>query len=126
MPQISLRISKNIDISKIDFRPIFITIHEEMAKQINVDINTCQSGVIQENFSFIGRGEENRTKVYLEILWLESEARQGLKNELAKNLMIILKDKLVPLVNMQDLICVPRIRIGSLGTLDQDYFIATS
>ncbi len=126
MPQISLKISKNIDTAHINFTDLFIDIHNELGKIPGLNINTCHSGIIQEIYSYIGLGDEKATKVYLEILWLETDQRSLLKKELAKNLMTILEKNLVPLVQAQNLVCIPRIRIGNLGVLDQDYHIAGS
>lgn len=123
MPQISLKISNNIDISQIDFRSIIMAIHDELGKVPNMDVRTCNSGVVQEAYSYIGLGDDRVTKVYLEILWLENNERTALKKALAKTIMTILENKLVPQIEKQGLTCVPRVRIGSLGSLDQEYHI---
>jgi hypothetical protein len=94
-----------------------------MTTVTNMDVRTCNSGVIQEAYSFIGLGEENLTKAYLEILWLENPERIAMKTQLAQNLMAALEKELVPLVELQGMICVPRVRIANLGENDEDYFI---
>jgi hypothetical protein len=48
MPQISLKISKNIDIARINFQDVFIAIHDELAKVPDMNVKTCNSGVLQE------------------------------------------------------------------------------
>lgn len=90
----------------------------------NLDITTCHSGVIQEVYSYIGLGDENATKVYLEVLWLESTERLVLKKELAQRLMSTLENTLVLQIEKQNLVCIPRVRIGNLDELEQDYYIS--
>ncbi|CEG56123.1 hypothetical protein [Legionella fallonii] len=124
MPQISLRISKNIDIVQLDFNELFAAIHDVLREAPNVDVSTCQSGVIHEDFSYIGLGEDKRTKVYLELYWVETEQRVAIKKQLALQLMKILEDYIVPEVEQQKLICIPRVRIANFGVLDQDYYIS--
>ncbi len=70
MPQISLRISKNIDMTQLDFSALFSAIHEVLRDAPNVDVSTCQSGVIQEDFSYFGLGEDKKAKMYLELFWV--------------------------------------------------------
>ncbi len=123
MPQISLKLSNNIDISRINFKDLFAKIHQALGEMPNLDIKTCNSGVIQEIYSYIGLGDESATKVYLEVLWLESDERIAVKKELAQQLMNILDTILVPQIEQQSLVCIPRVRIGNLGTLDVDYHI---
>ena len=124
MPQISLKISHNIDISRINFKDTFALIHDELGKVPHLDNKTCHSGVVQEVYSYIGLGDDKATKVYLEILWLEDSERLALKKELAQNLMNILENTLVPQIEHQGLMCIPRVRIGNLGTLHKDYHIS--
>lgn len=124
MPQIALKISKNIDITSINFQAAFVAIHEELSKVPNLDIKTCNSGVVQEVYSYIGLGDERITKVYLEVLWLENNQRVELKKSLAEKLMSILETLLVPQIEKQNLVCVPRVRIGNLGVINQDYLIS--
>lgn len=124
MPQISLKISNNIDMSCINFKDVFSAIHQELGKMPNLDIKTCHSGVIQEGYSYIGLGDDKATRVYLEVLWLESRERLTVKKELAQNLMNILENTLVPQIERQNLFCIPRVRIANLGTSDQDYYIS--
>ena len=124
MPQISLKLSKNIDIKHIALADVFASIHQELGKVPNMNVNTCNSGMIQEDYSYIGLGDEKVTKVYLEVLWLEDAQRSILKKELAQRLMSILEHKLVPQIEKQGLVCVPRVRIGDLGAIDHDYHIS--
>jgi 5-carboxymethyl-2-hydroxymuconate isomerase len=121
MPQISLKVSNNIDISRINFKDTFAAIHHVLGTMPNLDITTCHSGVIQEAYSYIGLGDDSATKVYLEILWLESSERLELKRELAERLMGILENTLSSQIEKQNLRCIPRVRIANLGTLGQDY-----
>lgn len=123
MPQISLKISNNINVDFINFKDVFSAIHQELGKMPNLDINTCHSGVIQEIYSYIGLGDNSATKVYLEVLWLESRERLAVKKELAQRLMSILENRLVPQIEQQKLFCIPRVRIGNLGTFGEDYHI---
>jgi 5-carboxymethyl-2-hydroxymuconate isomerase len=125
MPQLSLKISKNIDITRIDFQKLFVEIHEALRDVPNMDITTCHSGVIQEDFSYIGLGDVRLTKMYLEVYWLEDEKRLAMKKKLAQKLMKLLEDIIVPQIEEQKLICIPRVRIANLGKLEQEYFIST-
>lgn len=124
MPQITLQLSKNIDISRIDFKPIFIALHTELGRTPNTDVSTLNSGVVQEQFSYIGLGDELVTKVYLEVLWLESSERAKIKKDLGEKLVVILDRLLVPLIVQQGLICVPRVRVADLGVLGLEYHIS--
>ena len=124
MPQISLRISKNIDMAQLDFSELFAAIHEVLRDAPYVDVSTCQSGVIQEDFSYFGLGDEKKTKMYLELYWVETEQRIAIKKHLALQLMKILESYIVPQVEKQQLTCIPRVRIANLGTPDQDYHIS--
>lgn len=124
MPQISLRISKNIDMAQLDFSELFAAIHEALRDAPNLDVSTCQSGVIQEDFSYFGLGEDKKTKMYLELYWVETEQRVAMKKQLALQLMKILENYIVPQVEKQQLICIPRVRIANLGAQDQDYHIS--
>lgn len=124
MPQISLKISDNIDIRRINFKDTFASIHHELGKVPNLDNKTCHSGVIQEVYSYIGLGDEKATKVYLEVRWLEDSERAALKKELAQSMMRILELTLVPQIKEQNLDCIPRVRIGNLGVLHKDYHIS--
>jgi hypothetical protein len=90
----------------------------------SIDITTCHSGVIQEDYSYIGLGDERATKVYLELYWLESDERIAMKPALAMRFMEILNRLLTPQVEMQNLICIPRVRISNLGKLNEGYFIS--
>lgn len=126
MPQLSLKISKNIDINQVDFRTLFAAIHEALRIVPNMDITTCHSGVIQEDFSYIGLGDDRITKMYLEVYWLENTERLAMEKQLAQKLLKILEDLIVPQIEKQNLICIPRVRIANLGTLGQEYHISNS
>jgi hypothetical protein len=126
MPQISLKISNNIDIHQINFEETFVAIHDELGKIQNLDVKTCHSGVIQEVYSHIGLGDKHATKIYLEVLWLESAERAVLKQKLVRNLMSILEKTLAPQIIKQGLVCIPRVRIGNLGIINLDYHISGS
>lgn len=123
MPQITLKLSKNIDISKIDFKSLFTEIHEELGNIPKLDNRTCFSGIIHEDYSFIGLGDDFMTKVYLEVMWLETPERILLKPALASRLMSILLTHLDEPIRQQSLICQPRVRIANLGIVDQEYHI---
>jgi hypothetical protein len=123
MPQISLIISHNIDIKPINFRAIFAEIHDVLGKVPTLDNRTCFSGVIQESYSYIGLGNEQATKVFLEVQWLESAERKTMKPALAAELMSILSAHLTPALQNQGLICQPRVKISNLGAIDHEYFI---
>jgi len=124
MPQISLRISNNIDLNQVNLKETFAAIHIELSKMPNLDIKTCHSGIIKEDYSYIGSDDKHATKVYLEVLWIESAERAMLKKELAKNLMAILENILAPQIIKQGLGCIPRVRIGNLGIINLDYHIS--
>lgn len=74
--------------------------------------------------SYIGLDDKHATKVYLEVLWLESAERASLQKELARNLMSILENTLAPQIIKQGLVCIPRVRIGNLGIINLDYHIS--
>ena len=123
MPQLTLKLSKNIDMQQFDFPKLFSAIHESLRMVPNMDITTCHSGVVQEDFSYVGLGDLKATKVYLELYWLENAERSAMKKQVAEKLMTVLQDVIVPQVQKQNLICIPRVRIANLGTLGQDYHI---
>ncbi|MBA2652655.1 MAG: hypothetical protein H0U73_10370 [Tatlockia sp.] len=125
MPQITLKLSNNIDLTELNFTDLFRAIHKELELIPSLDVTTCQSGVIQEVYSYLGLGDKKTTKIYLEILWLENQQRLLIKNDLAKNLMKLLKNKLTPPIEAQNLLCNPRIRIGNLGVIGEDYYIVS-
>ena len=124
MPQLTLKISHNIDISIINFNEIFAAIHQELTNVPNMNVNTAHSGVIHEAYSYIGLGDDKATKVYLELLWLEDSERMLIKKSLANRLVRILEEMLAPQIEKQNLNCVPRVRIGNLGVVDIDYHIS--
>lgn len=126
MPQLSLKISKNIDMSVLDFRELFEALHEVLRDAPNLDISTCHSGVVQEDFSYIGLGDAKKTKVYLELYWVENESRRVVKKQLALDLMHVLERYMVPQIEKQQLICIPRVRIANLGVLGEDYHISSA
>ena len=124
MPQLSLTISKNIDITQVDFSKLFEAIHDALRDVPNMDITTCHSGVIQEDFSYVGLGDNKITKLYLEIYWLEDAQRVAMKKQLAQKLMKILEEIIVPQIEKQKLICIPRVRIANLGVIEEEYHIS--
>lgn len=89
----------------------------------DLNVDTCHSGLQQEKFSFIGEGDLEKTRIFLEILWLENENRKSIKSKLAENLIKVLNKHLQKPVESQGLNYSPRIRIADLGKIDQDYFI---
>jgi len=124
MPQIILTLSNNIDITQIDFTSLFVLIHDELKNVPGLDVTTCNSGVVQESFSYIGLGNEKLTKAFLEIRWMDTEERRQVKSQIAAKLMVVLETELVPQIEEQHLICIPRVRIGDLGKLGVEYFIS--
>lgn len=124
MPQLTLKLSKNIDTSQINFDALFAAIHDSLKMAPNMDITTCHSGVIQEDYSYIGLGNKKATKVYLELYWLENAERLAIKKQLGQKIMAILESMIVPIVEQQQLICIPRVRIANLGLLNQEYHIS--
>lgn len=126
MPQLTLTISQNINANLINFKNLFEQIHEALRIVPNMDVNTSHGGVIQESFSYIGFDNPKATKVYLQLYWMENEARTTIKPELGKTLLNILENSIVPEVKRQGLICIPRVRIANLGDLTQSYFISGS
>lgn len=123
MPQLTLTISKNINANLIDFKNFFRQIHEALSVVPDMDVNTAHAGVIQESFSYIGFDNPKATKVYLQLYWLENKTRTALKLALGKAFLNILENMIVPEVEKQGFICIPRIRIANLGELNQSYFI---
>lgn len=124
MPQITLKLSNNIDISKINYQPFFDVLHTTLGGIPGTHVASCHSGVIQEVYSHIGEGDKKSTKVYLEIYWLENAERALLKPALAGKLMTLLEETIVPQIENQGLTCVPRLRIANLGGFNQDYYIS--
>lgn len=124
MPQLTLTLSHNINASLINFKSLFEQIHEALKTVPNMDVNTAHSGVILENFSYIGFDNPKATKVYLLLYWMENEARSAIKPALGKKLLEILQQSIVPEVIKQGLLCIPRVRIANLGDLNQSYFIS--
>jgi hypothetical protein len=59
MPQISLKVSKNIDTAQVDFRKLFIAIHDVLRDVPNLDVTTCHSGIIVATYlcQFLFQGE---------------------------------------------------------------------
>lgn len=126
MPQLTLTISSNIKTDEINFKSLFDQIHEALKVVPNMDVNTAHSGVVQELYSYIGFGNPKATKVYLQLYWLENEERAAIKPVLGRTLLDILAKSVVPKVEGQGLICIPRVRIADLGRLNQAYFIFAS
>jgi len=62
--------------------------------------------------------------MYLEVYWLENTQRVAMKKQLAQKLMKLLEDIIVPQIEKQKLICIPRVRIANLGELEQEYHIS--
>lgn len=125
MPQLTLTLSKNIDINLLDFKNFFRQVHEALSVVPDMDVNTAHSGVIQESFSYIGFDNPKATKVYLQLYWLENESRAALKSTLGNAFLNIIENSLAPEVTKQGFICIPRVRITNLGELNQCYFIGS-
>ncbi len=123
MPQITLKLSHNINLNLINLRPLFVDIHELLGKVPHLDNKTCFSGVLHEDFSYIGQGDDKLTKIFLEILWLETPERKTLKPALGSELMAVLALHLSDAIERQGLIFQPRVRIANLGAIEQDYHI---
>lgn len=123
MPQITLKLSKNIDISKLNLKSLFTEVHEALGRIPNLDNRTCFSGMIHEDYSYVGHGDENLTKIFLEVLWLETAERKSMKPALAAEFMSILTAHLAEPIKQQSLILQPRVRILDLGTVDHEYYI---
>ncbi len=123
MPQITLKLSHNIDTSKLNLKSLFSEVHEALGRVPNLDNRTCFSGMIHEDYSYIGQGDEKLSKIFLEILWLETPERKALKPKLAAELMSILITHLAEPTKQQSLTCQPRVRIVNLGAIDQEYYI---
>jgi hypothetical protein len=123
MPQITLKLSNNINITTIDFKSLFTAIHGELGNIPQMDNRTCFSGLVHEDYSYVGRGDESIPKIFLEILWLETPERSLLKPALASKLMEILVAHLKEPLKRQSLTCQPRVSIANLGEVNQDYYI---
>lgn len=123
MPQVTLTISKNINLDLIDCKQCFQQIHEALSTVPDLNVQTIHSGVIQESFSYIGFDDPQATKVYLQLYWLENEDRIALQGVLGKKLLHILESTVVPKVKAQGFYCIPRVRIANLGELHHSYFI---
>lgn len=124
MPQLTLTLSNNINPGLLHFKGFFERVHEALQSVSNMDVSTAHSGVIHEVFSYIGFDNPKATKVYLQLYWMENEARAAIKPQLGKTFLKILEENIVPEVESQGLICIPRVRIAHLGNLNQAYFIA--
>jgi hypothetical protein len=119
-------LSNNIDINKINLPSFFTALHDALRNVPGLDVSTCHSGLIHEDYSYIGLGDERLTKVYLELEWLDKPERLALKPEAAAILMGVLEGVLGPQIIKQNLNFNPRVRIGELGKLNQDYYILSS
>lgn len=126
MPQLTLTISNNINANLINFKNLFEQVHGALSDIPDLNVNTAHGGVIQELFSYIGVDNSKATKVYLQLYWLENKARFALKSTLGMKLLSILGQTIVPEVESQGLICIPRVRIAALGELNKSYFIGES
>ncbi len=126
MPQITLKFSANAKniIPHSLFESTFIKINHILKETIpDIDINSCNSGVVFEEYSFMGNGDPKEVKCYYELQWMENPNRVPLKPRVAEKIMSLLELVFVPLFLQHGLTCVPRVRIGNLGVRDQDYFI---
>lgn len=126
MPQITLKFSANAKnlIPHSVFESTFIKINEIMQDTISdIDIMSCNSGVIFEEFSYMKGGDTKEAKCYYELQWMENPSRVPLKPVLAQKIMSLLELQFVPLLAQHGLTCVPRVRISDLGVRDRDYFI---
>lgn len=126
MPQVILTFSKNIDINEMNLERFFIELHKVLSTAPSMDVTTVHSGVIQEQYSYIGLGNSKATRVYLQLYWMESPVRAAMKATLGQQLMHLLEEYLAPDVRKQGLLCIPRVRIAHLGELNQSYFIGAS
>ncbi|KTD56101.1 hypothetical protein Lsai_2231 [Legionella sainthelensi] len=126
MPQLTLTISQNINANLINFKSLFERIHNILRIVPNMDVNTAQGGVIQEIYSYIGFNNPKAAKVFLQLYWMENEERTAMKSDLGKALLEILQHSIVPEVEEQGLLCIPRVRIANLGGLNQSYFIGAA
>jgi hypothetical protein len=76
MPQITLKLSSNIIITPQEGERLLKKLHDVLAKnkiEIDLDIDTCCSGILKEHTSYIGNGNRNIAKCFYEILWLETK-----------------------------------------------------
>lgn len=126
MPQITLKLSQNIDLADINLKEVFAGVHDLLGDVPNLDNRTCFAGVVQEDYSYIGLNDTTSTKVFLEILWLETSERVLLKPVLAERLMVLLLTYFKSPLEKNGLVCTPRIRIADLGEVGRDYFIYKS
>lgn len=127
MPQITLKFSANTKnlISNSVLESAFLKLNEIFKETIpDIDIKSCNSGVIFEDYSFLSEGNSKEAKCYYELQWMENPKRVPLKPELASKIMTLLETVFVPLLAEHSLVCTPRVRIGDLGKRDQDYFIS--
>ncbi|MBA2655543.1 MAG: hypothetical protein H0U70_00985 [Tatlockia sp.] len=123
MPQLTLTLSKNIDLKASDFESCFSQIHKALEIVPQMDVSTIHSGAILEDFSYIGVGNPKTARVYLQLYWLESPERILIRKSLGNSLMSILKTTIVYDVINQGLLCTPRVKIANLGELHEKYFI---
>ena len=124
MPHLTLTLSHNIDVTKIGLRVLFESLHAALDGVPGLDVATCQSGLIQQSYSYVGFGDDKLTKVYLQFEWLDKPGRAELKPMLAERLMSVLENILAPQITKQNLICSPRVHIGTLGVLSEDYYMS--
>lgn len=127
MPQITLKFSANIKgkIASETLELIFRKINSLLKETIpDIDIPSCNSGVIFEEFSYMNNGDPTLAKCYYELLWLENDQRIPLKSLLAEKILKLLEEELIPQLEKHGLSCAPRVRISNLGVLGKDYFIS--
>jgi hypothetical protein len=128
MPQITLRLSDNIKISAEEAKALLKKLHSVLIAnkdELNLDVATCFSGLLREDASYIGFGDETIAKCFYEILWMETPSRVALSPNLSKQLMAVLDEFALQVKEEQNLICMPRIRIADLGAIDQHYFFSS-
>ena len=126
MPQITLKFSANTKnlIPNSVLESTFIKINQILKETIpDIDIKSCNSGVLFEEYSFMSDGDPKEAKCYYELQWMENPSRVPLKAVLAEKIMSLLEVVFVPLLAEHGLSCVPRVRIGNLGVRNEDYFI---
>ena len=124
MPQVTLLLSNNIELGRLNLKEFFERVHEVLRDAPKMDVHTIHSGVLQESYSYIGINHPTATKVYLQLCWMESPERTAIKAHLGQQLMAVLEKDLAPQIRSQGLLCIPRVRISTLGALNQDYFIS--
>ena len=114
MPHLILEYSKNLS-NEINFKPLFLNLHQMLAEQLPTYIASCKSRCIAHEVFFLGNCTDENTFVHLTIKILSGRSDQN-KNQIGTTILQILRDFFQPHANTPLQISV------EIQELDQHYF----